>query len=193
MSVCIWVIFGAVRMPATTSSPWALVRYSPKSDLLARVRVARERDAGAGVVAHVAEDHRHDVDGRAEVVGDLLVLAVVLGALAEPRGEDGLDREVELLERILGKSRPVSALTMRLESVSVPQGGGVELGVLLRRLGAPWPLRGRGRTARPDVHDDPPEHLDEAPIGVPAEALVAGQPDQALERAFVVNGVSGFT
>ena len=31
MSVCIWEILGAVRMPATTSSPWALVRYSPKS------------------------------------------------------------------------------------------------------------------------------------------------------------------
>ena len=29
MSVAIWLIFGAVRMPATTSSPWALVRYSP--------------------------------------------------------------------------------------------------------------------------------------------------------------------
>ncbi len=31
MSVCIWAILGAVRMPATTSSPWALVRYSPNS------------------------------------------------------------------------------------------------------------------------------------------------------------------
>ena len=30
-SVCIWLIVGGVRMPATTSSPWALVRYSPKS------------------------------------------------------------------------------------------------------------------------------------------------------------------
>ena len=29
MSVAIWEIFGAVRMPATTSSPWAFVRYSP--------------------------------------------------------------------------------------------------------------------------------------------------------------------
>ena len=29
--VCICAIFGAVRMPATTSSPWALVRYSPNS------------------------------------------------------------------------------------------------------------------------------------------------------------------
>ncbi len=31
MSVAIWAIFGAVRMPATTSSPCALVRYSPYS------------------------------------------------------------------------------------------------------------------------------------------------------------------
>src|SRR6476620_8908715 len=31
MSVGICAIFGAVRMPATTSSPWALVRYSPNS------------------------------------------------------------------------------------------------------------------------------------------------------------------
>ena len=52
--------------------------------LLAGVRVAGEGDAGPGVVAHVAEDHRHDVDRRAEVVGDLLVVAVVVGPLAEP-------------------------------------------------------------------------------------------------------------
>ena len=48
-----------------------------EQDLLAGVRVAGERDARAGVVAHVAEDHRHDVDGRAQVVRDVLVLAVV--------------------------------------------------------------------------------------------------------------------
>ena len=37
--------------------------------LLARVRVAREGHAGARVVTHVAEDHRHDVDRGAQVVG----------------------------------------------------------------------------------------------------------------------------
>ena len=36
-----------------------------------------------------------------------------------------------------------------------------------------------------DVHDDPAEHLDEAPVRVPAEALVAGQRDQALQRLLV--------
>ena len=71
--------------------------------LLAGVRVAREGDARARVVAHVAEDHRHDVDGRAEVVGDALVLAVVAGALAEPDREHRLDREVQLLVRVLGE------------------------------------------------------------------------------------------
>ena len=56
----------------------------PVQHLLAGVRVAGERDAGPGVVAHVAEDHRDDVDRGPEVVGDPLVLAVVGGPLAEP-------------------------------------------------------------------------------------------------------------
>src|SRR4029079_6359031 len=36
-----------------------------------------------------------------------------------------------------------------------------------------------------DLHDDAPEHLDEPPIGVPAEALVVRQRDQAVERVAV--------
>ena len=48
-----------------------------EQDLLAGVRVAGERDARPRVVAHVAEDHGHDVDRRAQVVGDLLVVPVV--------------------------------------------------------------------------------------------------------------------
>ena len=77
-----------------------------EQDALARVGIAGERDAGAGVVAHVPEHHRDDVHGRAEVVGDLLAVAVVVGALAEPRGEHGLDGEVELL---VGVGREVGA------------------------------------------------------------------------------------
>ncbi len=154
--------------------------------LLAGVRVAGERDAGARVVAHVAEDHRHDVHGRAQVVGDLVVLAVVAGALAEPGREDGLDREVELLVRVGGKSRPVSAWTIFLNSLGdLAQRGRVEVRVLAdaaARLGrsSAW----SNCSASTSMHD-PAEHLDEAPIGVPAEALVAGQRDQALERLLV--------
>ena len=49
---------------------------------------------------------RHDVDGGAQVVGDLLAVAIVVGALAEPGGEDGLDGEVELL---VGVGRELAA------------------------------------------------------------------------------------
>ena len=35
------------------------------------------------------------------------------------------------------------------------------------------------------LHDDAPEHLDEAPVGVPAEPLVAGQGDEAVQRGLV--------
>ena len=66
-----------MRMPATTSSPCALARKSPYGAVLAGGGVAGERDAGAGVVALVAEHHRLDVDRGAEVVGDVLHAAVV--------------------------------------------------------------------------------------------------------------------
>ena len=59
-------------------------------------RVARERDAGAGIFAHVAEDHRDDVDARAQVVSDAVHLAVVDGFLERPGTPDGFDRAPQL-------------------------------------------------------------------------------------------------
>ena len=152
--------------------------------LLAGVGVARERHAGAGVVAHVAEDHRHDVDGGAEVVGDLLAVAVVVGALAEPRREDGLDGEVQLLQRVgrevaagVGLDDLLELVDQALEVVDGQVGvAGVLAVPVLRRL---------ERLVEPlglHVHDDAAEHLDEAAVGVPAEALVAGERDEAVER-----------
>ena len=73
----------------------------PVRAVLAGRGVAGERDAGAGVVALVAEDHRLDVDGGAEVVGDALELAVVAGAPSVPRTEHRLDRVPQLLVGIL--------------------------------------------------------------------------------------------
>ena len=157
-----------------------------EQDLLARVRVARERDARPGVVAHVAEDHRHDVDGRAEVVGDGLVLAVVAGALAEPAREHGLDREIELLGRVLREVAARVGLDDRLElGDEILQRGGVEVGVLLCAVLLLGGLEGVVEALAADLHHDPPEHLDESPVGIPAEPLVAGQRDETLRRLLV--------
>ena len=64
--------------------------------LLARGGVARERDARARLRAHVAEDHRLNVDRRAEVVGYAVDLSIVARASPHPRVEDGGDSHSQL-------------------------------------------------------------------------------------------------
>ena len=56
-------------------------------DVLAGGRVAGEGDARAGVVAHIAEDHHLDVDGRAPGLGDVIHLPVGDGPVVVPRAE----------------------------------------------------------------------------------------------------------
>ena len=70
--------------------------------VLAGGRVARERDAGARVVAHVAEDHRLHVHRRAQQAGDVLDLRDTSPPRRlHPALEHRFDRQLELLERVL--------------------------------------------------------------------------------------------
>ena len=87
-----------VRMPATTSSPWALTRYSPYITFSPVPGLRVKPTPVARVVAHVAEHHRADVDGRAvgHVRGDVEFTPVVDGALAQPGVEHRLDRDLQL-------------------------------------------------------------------------------------------------
>ena len=157
-----------------------------EEDLLAGVRVSGEGDTGPGVVAHVAEHHRHDVHGRAQVVGDLLVVAVVHGALAEPAREDRLDGQVQLVVRI---AREVAAGVLaddRLELAGQRfEGGRIEVRVLGGAVGGLRGIEGVVEALALHVHDDPAEHLDEAPVRVPAEPIVAGQGDEAVQGLLV--------
>ena len=90
-----------LRMPATTSSPWALIRKSPYG-LFSPVAALRVKpDAGAAELVAVAEHHRLHVDGGAEVVADALADAVGDGPSAVPAREHGLDRATQLLGRVL--------------------------------------------------------------------------------------------
>ncbi len=83
--------------------------------LLAGGGVAGEGDAGAGVHAEVAEDHRDHVDRRAEVVEDALLAAV------EDRARSAFqESKTALMARSIcsvgscGKSWPVSRRTISL-------------------------------------------------------------------------------
>ena len=76
--------------------------------LLAGGRIARERDARAAIVTHVAEDHRADIRGRAPVVRIPILPAIDDGAFIVPGPEHGRDRAPHLFVRVLGYEVPVS-------------------------------------------------------------------------------------
>ena len=148
--------------------------------------VAGEADAGARVVVAVAEDHRLDVDGGAEVVRDAFALAVGNGARPVPAAEDGFDGAAQLLRRLLGEGRAAVALDDLLVGVDeIAQeldghlGVGLGAGQLLGRVEQGVELLAR------QLQDDAGVHGDEAPIGVEGEALVAGLLGQALHGLVV--------
>ncbi len=150
--------------------------------LLSRAGVTGEGDAGAGVVAVVAEDHGHDVHGSAEVGGDALLAAVEDGARGVPRVEDGHDGQAHLLARV---GREVLACLLAddpLVGLHQPlQLARVQVGVLapaLQRVERPF------EQVAVDAEHGLAEHLDEPAVGVPGEAVVAagllGQPVDGL-------------
>ncbi len=90
-----------LRMPATTSSPWALTRKSPYGRFSPVAALRVKPTPVPRVVVAVAEHHRLHVDGRAEVVADALAHPVGDGAGAVPALEHGLDRAAQLLGGVL--------------------------------------------------------------------------------------------
>jgi hypothetical protein len=151
--------------------------------LVAGGGVAGEGDTGAGVGTEIAEDHRTDVDGGAEVVRDALLAAVELGAVAVPGLEDRLDGEVHLLPRVLRELPAGLLLDDLLEGGDqLLQVVGGQLGVDRDLLGRLRLLQGVLEEVAVDAEDGLAEHLDEAAVGVPGEPLVAGLRGQAPHR-----------
>ena len=155
--------------------------------VLAGRRVARERDAGAGVVALVAEHHRLHVHGGAEVVRDALHPPVVTCAAAVPRLEHGFDRVPELLGRVgrevdarfgLRRSplnvstRPARSAADSSVSTASPFSSTRSCKRLLEHVAG-------------DVEHDLAEHLHEPAVRVVREALVARLLGEALHRVVV--------
>ena len=154
--------------------------------LLPRRRVARERDAGAGVVAEVPEHHRDDVHRGAEVVRDLLLLAVETRAIAVPRVEHGADRVAHLLARVLRELatglflHDAAELLDELLQVDRRQICiGLDVTQRLDLVDRFFELVAGG------AHDDPAEHLYEAPVRIEREAIVLRLAGEAVHALIV--------
>ena len=157
-------------------------------DVFAGARVAGEADAGGGVVfafvAHVAEHHGHHVDGGAVGLGrgDLELAPVVHGALAAPGVEHRLDGDFQLGVGVGGKGLAGVLVHHFQETLGdlgqvLGRQGHVVLdpGLVLDQLEfgvEQFVGHAQGYLA---------EQLDEAAVGVEAEAFVAGLGDQALQ------------
>ena len=141
----------------------------------ARRRVAGEAHAGGGVVTAVAEDHLHDVDGGAEVGGNVVGAAVNLGARILPGTEHRVHGPVKLFDRVGGP------LATQVLVADLLEGGhqllqvrrsqvGVELDAALALQLGQRVLVGVGR----DALDHLAVHLNETAVAVPRETFVAG-------------------
>ena len=160
--------------------------------------VASERHAGPGIAAHVAEHHRADVHGRAEQAGDLVDRAIFLRAFRVPRAEHGVDRESQLLHRIL-RERLFHLLLVDplVDFAKFLELAGGQVGILLRAILFFQPLHFDFvvfvRQAAGRAHDHIAEHIDKAAIAIPAGTLVPRGLDEAkngfVGQAEVQDGV----
>ncbi len=143
--------------------------------------VARHGDAGGAIVAHVAEHHGLDVDGGAEVMGDVGRVAIGEGALAVPGLEHRLGGEAELFDRIVGEfvadigAHDLAELPRHLAPVL-----GLELGVGFHLGVAPPGGDDRLEDLVGNAEHDAAEHLHQTPIGIEDEARILGALDQPL-------------
>ena len=119
-------------------------------------------------------------------MGDALTAAVDAGALGVPGTEDGLDAHVHLGARVL---REVvtglfldDALERLDEALEVFRG---QLGVALDAALGLEVVEGVGEEVAIDVEDGLAEHLDEAAVGVPREALVTANGCEAEDGLIV--------
>ena len=148
-------------------------------------RVAGERHAGAGVLAGVAEDHRLDVDSSAEVAGDAFLAAVKLGAGGVPGPEHGLDCAHQLRDRLLREVVAVVCVDLLIPLDQKLQVFGGDLDVHGHTAGHHRVLKRVREQLAVDLKDRLAVHLDQAPVGVPREARVAGDRGQAVDGDIV--------
>ena len=156
--------------------------------------VAGKGNAGTAVVAHVTEDHALYVNGGAEVIGDLIDVSVVDGAVGIPGAENGHHGEDQLFFGFLGEFIAGAFFVDAFEGDDeFFQRFGGELMVVLYAFG--FFQRGQGVFKERGIHTHGhiAEHLDETAVAVHGEAAVAGGGGHAFDgiviEAEIQNGV----
>ncbi len=143
-------------------------------NFLARAGVAREANARARRVAHIAEHHGLDVRRRADVVRNLFHLAVVSGLRSPPAAEHRVARHRKLLTRILREGLARLLLNELLVILDdgfeiVGRQVRIQLGLDLRFAGVEDVVELR----HVDIQRHFAEHLNEAAVAVVGEARIA--------------------
>ena len=164
-------------------------------NLFAGRRIARERDAGAGLLAGVAEDHCLHVDGGAPLGRDVVFAAIDDGPVVHPGAENSADGALELIPRIARKcfasalfNQSFKSFDQLLEVVGhQPSVLQVVIAVTLVLEAADDGLERLVVLARALLHTQHHVaiHLNEAAIAVPGETLVVRGFDER-EHGFVV-------
>jgi len=136
---------------------------------------AGERNAGAAVIAHVAEGHHLYVNSGAPGIGDVVVHAVDIGAGVVPGAEHGLDGGEELFLGIVGEVLAQLVLVLSLELVGqLVQVFSGQLGIKGDALLFLHGVDQLFKVLLAHFHNDVREHLDEAAIAVPRPAGIVG-------------------
>ena len=170
-------------MPATTSSPCALTRNSPKKRVLAGAGIAREGDARGAASPMLPNTIACTLTAVPQCVGDVVELAVDDRALVVPRAEHRADRAPELLLRI-GRERAAcnasspAALNSATSSLRCSVVSSVSSltpsSCFFFSMTSSKGSASFGRLGL-EPHHDVAVHLHEAAVAVPGEALVAGR------------------
>jgi len=148
--------------------------------------VAGEGDAGAAVIAHVAEGHGLHVDGGAPGVGDVVIPAIDVGPGVIPGAEDGLHGAHQLLLGVGGEVLTDLGLVLGLELAGqLLQVLCVQLHVLGDALLLLHLVDELLKVLLADFHDHVGVHLDEAAVAVPGPAGVAGLLGQDVHHGLV--------
>ena len=155
--------------------------------ILASLRIARESDARAGVIAHIAENHSLDIDSGAERVRDVLAAAVINRALGVPRTKYCLDSVLHLHQWVLWEVEAHLALDNLFKLVGqILPIGRVQLSIELDALLGFIAIQNIVKRFIRDAKHNAAKHLHQAAVRICHEAFVAGEGNHTL-GSFVVH------